>query len=94
MRVRNVLLLVGLLVSGCEISPQKKGTVTVAGRGANLLTEKGDQLMDTGIYAKKNVSPEFAEGYEKGLSDETKREFWSMQDAQRWTHFWALVRKP
>jgi hypothetical protein len=92
MRVSRVLLLVGLLVSGCEISPQKKGTVTVAGRGASLLTEKGDQLMDTGIYAKKNVSPEFAEGYEKGLSDSVKRDYWSMQDAQRWVRFWAVVK--
>jgi hypothetical protein len=84
MRLSKLLLLTALLVSACEISPQKKGTVTIAGRGAELLTEKGDQLMDTGIYARKNVSPEFAEGYEKGLSDAAKRDFWSMQEAQRW----------
>jgi hypothetical protein len=84
MRVTRIALLIGLLVSGCAISPQKRGTVTVDGRGAKLLTEKGDQLMGTGVYAKKDVSADFAEGYEKGLSDSVKRDFWSMQDAQRW----------
>jgi hypothetical protein len=29
------------------------------------------------------VSADFAEGYEKGLSDAVKREYWSMQEAQR-----------
>ena len=40
--------------------------------------------MQTGVYSQRQVSPEFAEGYEKGLSDSVKREYWSMQDAQRW----------
>jgi hypothetical protein len=85
MKLTNFAVLAALCVSGCALpSPQKKGTVTIAGRGAELLTERGDQLMDTGIYAKKGVSPEFAEGYEKGLSDSVKRDYWSMQDAQRY----------
>jgi hypothetical protein len=76
-----------LLVSGCSMpSPQKKGTVTVAGRGAQLLTERGDQMMGTGIYAKKNVSQDFAEGYEKGLSDAVQRQYWELQNQQRWVH--------
>jgi hypothetical protein len=78
------MLAIGLVLSGCALSPQKKGTVTVEGIGTKVLTEKGDQLMQTGVYAKREVSPDFAEGYEKGLSDAAKREYWSMQDAQRW----------
>jgi hypothetical protein len=84
MKLSKIVLLIGFLVSGCAISPQKKGTVTTEMRGASLLTEKGDQLMQTGVYSQRQVSPEFAEGYEKGLSDSVKREYWSMQDAQRW----------
>ena len=78
-------LLIGMIVlySGCALSPQKKGTVTVEGIGTKVLTEKGDQLMQTGVYAKREVSPDFAEGYEKGLSDAAKRDYWSMQEAQR-----------
>jgi hypothetical protein len=82
-------VLLGTLLSWClggcaDISPQKKGTLTVADRGAYELTERGDPLMNSGIYAKKNVSPDFAEGYEKGLSDSAKQAYWSMQEAQRW----------
>jgi hypothetical protein len=36
--------------------------------GTKGLTEKGDQLMGAGVYAKREVSADFAEGYEKGLS--------------------------
>ena len=54
------------------------------GVGTKVLTEKGDQLMQTGVYAKREVSPDFAEGYDKGLSDAVKREYWSMQEAQRY----------
>jgi hypothetical protein len=79
-----ITLAIGLILSGCAISPQKKGTVTVEGIGTKDLTEKGDQLMQTGVYAKREVSPDFAEGYEKGLSDAVKREYWSMQEAQRY----------
>jgi hypothetical protein len=79
-----ITLAIGLILSGCAISPQKKGTVTVEGIGTKVLTEKGDPLMQTGVYAKREVSPDFAEGYEKGLSDAVKREYWSMQEAQRY----------
>jgi hypothetical protein len=79
-----IMLAIGLILSGCAISPQKKGTVTVEGIGTKVLTEKGDQLMQTGVYAKREVSPDFAEGYEKGLSDAVKRDYWSMQEAQRY----------
>jgi hypothetical protein len=77
-------LAIGLILSGCALSPQKKGTVTVEGMGTKVLTEKGDQLMQTGVYAKREVSADFAEGYEKGLSDAVKRDYWSMQEAQRY----------
>jgi hypothetical protein len=73
-------------VSGCAISPQKRGTITTEMRGTSLLTERGDQLMQTGVYSKREVSADFAAGYEKGLSDAAKRDYWSMQDAQRWAH--------
>jgi hypothetical protein len=66
---------------GCS-SVQQKGTVTMAGRGAAELTDRGDPLMGTGVYAKK-VPAEFAMGYAKGVSDQTKREYWAMQDAQQ-----------
>jgi hypothetical protein len=79
-----IMLAIGLILSGCAISPQKKGTVTVEGIGTKVLTEKGDELMQTGVYAKREVSPDFAEGYEKGLSDAVKRDYWSMQEAQRY----------
>ena len=78
------MLSIGLILSGCALSPQKKGTVTVEGMGTKVLTEKGDQLMQTGVYAKREVSADFAEGYEKGLSDAVKRDYWSMQEAQRY----------
>ena len=39
------MVAIGLVLSGCTLSPQKKGTVTVAGIGTKELTEKGDQLM-------------------------------------------------
>jgi hypothetical protein len=78
------LLAITLLLSGCMISPQQKGTLTTSMIGTKGLTEKGDQLMGTGVYAKREVSADFAEGYEKGLSDATKQDYWSMQEAQRW----------
>jgi len=77
-------LVIGLALSGCALSPQKKGTVTVEGIGTKQLTERGDQLMQTGIYAKREVSADFAEGYQKGLSDAVKRDYWSLQEAQRY----------
>jgi hypothetical protein len=85
-RYRYFALFVALLSSACMISPQKKGTVTTEMRGAALLTEKGDELMQTGVYSQRQVSPQFAQGYEKGLSDAAKRDYWSMQEAQRWAH--------
>jgi hypothetical protein len=53
-------LAIGLILSGCALSPQKRGTVTVEGMGTKVLTEKGDQLMQTGAYAKREVSADFA----------------------------------
>ena len=78
------MLAIGLILSGCALSPQKRGTVTVEGIGTKVLTEKGDQLMQTGVYAKSEVSAGLCRGYEKGLSDAVKREYWSMQEAQRY----------
>ena len=84
MRIIRILA-VGLILSGCALLPQKRGTVTVEGVGTKVLTEKGDQLMQTGVYAKREVSADFAEGYEKGLSDAAKRDYWAMQEAQRYS---------
>jgi hypothetical protein len=84
MRIIRILA-VGLILSGCALSPQKRGTVTVEGIGTKVLTEKGDQLMQTGVYARREVSADFAEGYEKGLSDAAKRDYWAMQEAQRYS---------
>ncbi len=82
------LILLGLvgLCAGCG-SIQQRGTVTIDGRGATLLTTKGDELMSTGVYAKKQVSSEFAMGYAKGQADSVWREYWSMQESQRFVHF-------
>jgi hypothetical protein len=85
------LILLGLvgLCGACSDITQR-GTVTISGRGATLLTKRGDQLMETGVYAKRNVSKDFAEGYAKGQADDAWRSYWSMQDAQRWiTHFYT-----
>jgi hypothetical protein len=82
--MRYAVLLLALCISACSISPQQKGTVTTEMRGAGLLTTKGDQLMQTGVYSKREVSADFAEGYQKGLSDSVKRQYWAEQDAQRW----------
>jgi hypothetical protein len=67
---------------GCS-SVQQRGTVTMHGRGAELLTDRGDPLMGTGVYAKKDVPKEFAMGYAKGISDEVKRQYWALQDSQQ-----------
>ena len=87
------LLILGLLLSGCAISPQKRGSLTVQDIGAKGLTEKGDPLMETGVYAKKNVSPDFAAGYEHGLSDAAKQDYWELQNAQRFVRFWWAISK-
>jgi len=82
--MRNLMIVPAWIVmglAGCS-SVQQKGTVTMAGRGAEALTDKGDPLMGTGVYAK-NVPQEFAMGYAKGVSDSTKREYWAVQDAQQ-----------
>ena len=81
--MRKLMMLPASIVVlvGCS-SVQQKGTVTMEGRGAAALTDKGDPLMGTGVYAKK-VPAEFAMGYAKGISDDTKREYWAIQDAQQ-----------
>jgi len=80
-----IFLLVLFITTGCaEISPQKKGTLTTQDRGTYELTERGDQLMQTGVYSKREVSKDFAEGYEKGLGDAAKDEYWRMQYQQQW----------
>ena len=55
--------------------------MTIQGRGAGLLSQHGDPLMDTGEFAKP-VPKEFAMGYQKGQADAGWREYWSMQDQQ------------
>jgi hypothetical protein len=80
------LVIIGILLPGCTISPQKKGTLTVADIGAKQLTEKGDPLLETGVYAKKYTSPDFAAGYEHGLSDAVKQDYWNLQNEQRYVH--------
>ncbi len=72
-----LLLLGSLSLVGCS-SLEPKGTVTIEGRGARLLTDKGDPMMETGVYARK-VSADFAAGYSKGISDQIKREYWDQQ---------------
>ena len=56
-----------------------RGQLTVTGRGTQVLTDKGDALMETGASARK-VPADFAAGYTKGISDEVKRSYWEQQD--------------
>jgi hypothetical protein len=70
-----------LLGAGCS-SIGQRGTVTIQGRGVKELTQRGDQLMSTGKYAQKEVTPDYAAGYQKGIGDAGWREYWSLQDAQ------------
>lgn len=78
--VRTLTLSVSVALCACANSPEQRGTVTIQGRGARELTQRGDPLMGTGKYAEKNVPKEFAMGYGKGISDQVKREYWAMQD--------------
>jgi hypothetical protein len=81
MTIRSLMaVVVGLCLCSCG-SIERRGEVTISGRGVQQLTDKGDPLMETGVYAKKNVPPDYAAGYVKGRSDQIKNEFWSMQDA-------------
>jgi hypothetical protein len=51
----------------------------LTGRGTQILTNKGDPIMETGTSARK-VPAEFAAGYAKGVNDEVKRAYWAQQD--------------
>ena len=75
-------------VLGCAIALEScsgvapvvpRGQLTVTGRGTEVLTDKGDPLMQTGASARK-VPADFAAGYTKGISDEVKRSYWEQQD--------------
>lgn len=81
MRSKVILLGLTALCAGCS-SIGQRGSVTIQGRGASILSQKGDQLMSTGVYARKDVTPDFAAGYHKGIEDAAWREYWSMQDQQ------------
>jgi hypothetical protein len=71
------ILLCEALFSGCAIqNPQKRGTMTIEDYGAKAMTENGDPLTDTGVYAKKNVPAEYAEGVEQGMMMVAKQEYW------------------
>jgi hypothetical protein len=84
--------LLHLFLAGCSIAtPQKKGTMTIEDRGAKLATERGDPLMQTGIYAKQNVPADYATGYQAGMTRVIKDEYWDEQHAQRWLHFNYMV---
>lgn len=79
--VRNKLILTLAVLPLCDCASfQKRGTVTIQGRGTERLTEIGDPLLGTGKYAEKNIPKEFAMGYAKGISDQVQREYWQMQD--------------
>jgi hypothetical protein len=69
-----------ILLAGCSTAPVvPKGETTLRGRGAQVLTEKGDPMMQTGPEARK-VPADFAAGYAKGISDQVKRSYWAQQD--------------
>ena len=68
-------------VAGCTTT-QPKGTVTIQGRGSQVLTDKGDPLLGEGVESRR-VSKDFAAGYAKGISDNVKRGYWARADAQQ-----------
>jgi hypothetical protein len=71
-----------ILMAGCSTAPVvPKGETTLRGRGTQVLTEKGDPLMQTGGEARK-VPAAFAAGYTKGISDEVKRSYWAQQNEE------------
>lgn len=76
-------------LSGCGSiqNPQKKGTLTIQDRGAKLMTEHGDPLTETGVYAKKDVPEEYAEGVEQGMMMVAKQEYWDEIHQQKYLHF-------
>ena len=68
-----------ILLAGCSTAPVvPKGETTLRGRGAQVLTERGDPMMQTGEARK--VPAAFAAGYAKGISDQAKRSYWQQQD--------------
>ena len=50
--------------------------------GAQRLATKGDPLVPTGVYSRRDVSPDWAAGYEAGLADAVKREYWDIQEGR------------
>jgi len=77
-----VVLASGSALASCSVAPVVPGgQINVRGRGAQVLTDKGDPLMQTGAAARK-VPAEFAAGYTKGISDEVKRSYWAQQDEE------------
>jgi hypothetical protein len=81
MKIR-LLLLASLCLSGCVITPHDRGETTTAMRGAQRLATKGDPLMPTGVYSGRDVSPDWAAGYQAGLTDAVKREYWDIQEGR------------
>jgi hypothetical protein len=49
--------------------------------GTKVLSEKGSPLDLSGVYAKREVPPDWAAGYEAGLADSVKRDYWAVQAA-------------
>lgn len=81
--MKCLALCIALLFLGCTVGPTvPKGQITVQGRGAEALTNKGDPLMNDQGDARK-VSVEFAKGYTKGIADQVKRAYWALQQNQR-----------
>jgi hypothetical protein len=81
MRIK-LLLLATLCLSGCVVTPQDKGQMTTAMVGTQRLATKGDPLTPAGIYSRRDVPPDWAAGYEAGLADAVKRQYWDIQEGK------------
>jgi hypothetical protein len=57
------------------------GTVTIYGRGAELLGKDGSPLLDSGRHARQ-VPNEWAAGYAQRGIDDAWRTYWALQDEQ------------
>ena len=57
------------------------GTVTIYGRGAEVLGKDGSPLLDSGQHAKQ-VPKEWAAGYAQRGIDDAWRNYWALQDEQ------------
>lgn len=81
--MKTTLFTLVLLLSGCA-HLSNKGGVTLVGRGAQLLHQQGDPVLQTGQFTKE-VSPDFAAGMAKQKTDDVWNDYWALAAAHATT---------